>query len=45
MNATFSPQSLATMSVMETGTNNYRLERWIAVLLSLLFLLPFVTRG
>jgi hypothetical protein len=30
---------------METETNNYRLERWIAVILALLFFLPFVTRG
>jgi len=30
--------------VMEQ-TSNYRLERWLALLLSLLFLLPFITRG
>lgn len=30
---------------METTTNNYRLERWIAVLLGLLFFLPFVARA
>ena len=28
------------MSVMEA--NDYRLERWLAILLSLLFFLPFV---
>lgn len=31
--------------VMETKRNDYRLERWIAVFLSLLFLLPFVARA
>lgn len=30
---------------MENGTPNYRLERWIAILLGLLFFLPFVARG
>ena len=30
---------------MENGTPNYRLERWIALLLGLLFFLPFVARG
>jgi hypothetical protein len=32
------------MKVMETMTSNYRLERWIAALLSLLFFLPFLAR-
>ena len=31
--------------VMETKSTDYRLERWIAVILSLLFLLPFVARA
>jgi len=33
--------------VMETTslTTNYRLERWIAFLLGLLFFLPFLARG
>jgi hypothetical protein len=30
---------------MEPETNDYRLERWIAIILSLLFFLPFVARG
>ena len=29
-------------SVMETTTTTYRLERWIAVILGLLFFIPFV---
>lgn len=29
---------------METTSQSYRLERWIAALLSLLFFLPFVIR-
>jgi hypothetical protein len=31
--------------VMETQVNDYRLERWIAVILALLFLLPFVAQA
>jgi hypothetical protein len=31
--------------VMESKRNDYRLERWIAVILSLLFFLPFVARA
>jgi hypothetical protein len=31
--------------VMETQINDYRLERWIAVILALLFLLPFVAQA
>ena len=31
--------------VMESHPNDYRLERWLAVLLSLLFFLPFVARA
>jgi hypothetical protein len=27
---------------METTTTNYRLERWIAFILGLLFIIPFV---
>ena len=30
---------------MESQSNDYRLERWLAVLLSLLFFLPFVARA
>lgn len=30
---------------MDNGTNDYRLERWIAILLGLLFFLPFVARA
>jgi hypothetical protein len=30
---------------MEPETTDYRLERWIAIILSLLFFLPFVARG
>jgi hypothetical protein len=30
------------MRSMETKTDDYRLERWLAFLLSLLFLLPFL---
>ena len=30
---------------MESDTRDYRLERWIAIILSLLFLLPFVAQG
>lgn len=30
---------------METQTTNYRLERWIALFLALLFFLPFVARA
>jgi hypothetical protein len=30
------------MNAMETHPNDYRLERWLAFLLSLLFLLPFL---
>src|SRR5688500_3414489 len=30
---------------MEETTTNYRLERWLAVLLGLLFFLPFVARA
>lgn len=29
-------------NVMETTTTTYRLERWIAVILGLLFFIPFV---
>ena len=29
---------------METETTDYRLERWIALILTLLFFLPFVAR-
>jgi hypothetical protein len=29
---------------MEKTTTNYRLERWIALLLGLLFFLPFLAR-
>jgi hypothetical protein len=29
---------------METTTTNYRLERWIAFILGLLFFIPFVAR-
>ena len=31
--------------VMETEIRDYRLERWIAVILALLFLLPFVAQA
>ena len=31
--------------VMENQVNDYRLERWIAVFLALLFLLPFVAQA
>ena len=31
--------------VMETQINDYRLERWIAIILALLFLLPFVAQA
>jgi hypothetical protein len=31
--------------VMETQINDYRLERWIAVILALLFFLPFVAQA
>lgn len=31
--------------VMETQSNDYRLERWIAIILALLFLLPFVANA
>jgi len=31
------------MKAMET--NNYRVERWIAIFLTLLFFLPFIARG
>ena len=31
--------------VMENQVNDYRLERWIAVILALLFLLPFVAQA
>jgi hypothetical protein len=31
--------------VMETEINDYRLERWIAVILALLFFLPFVAQA
>ena len=30
---------------MEQTSSTYRLERWLAVLLSLLFFLPFLVRG
>ena len=30
---------------METEIRDYRLERWIAVILALLFLLPFVAQA
>jgi hypothetical protein len=30
--------------VMETNITDYRLERWIALVLALLFFLPFVAR-
>jgi hypothetical protein len=41
--ATFSPHSPFSMANMETQTD-YKLERWLAVILSLLFVLPFVVR-
>ena len=31
--------------VMETQSNDYRLERWIAIILALLFLLPLVAQA
>jgi len=31
--------------VMETKINDYRLERWIAIILALLFFLPFVAQA
>lgn len=31
-------------SVMETNITDYRLERWIALALALLFFLPFIVR-
>ncbi len=31
--------------VMETETKDYRLERWLAAILALLFLLPFVAQA
>ncbi len=31
--------------VMETQNRDYRLERWIAIILALLFLLPFVAQA
>ena len=31
--------------VMESEINNYRLERWIAVILALMFFLPFVANA
>lgn len=33
-----------TTSVMETTTTNYKLERWIAFLLGLLFFIPFLAK-
>ena len=33
-----------TDNVMETTTTNYKLERWIAFLLGLLFFIPFLAR-
>lgn len=32
------------MAFMESTETNYKLERWLAVILSLLFVLPFVVR-
>jgi len=41
ISATF---SAFTHNVMETTTTNYKLERWIAFLLGLLFFIPFLAR-
>lgn len=41
ISATFSS---FTTNVMETTTTNYKLERWIAFLLGLLFFIPFLAK-
>lgn len=38
------PNGIGLMCSMESTETNYKLERWLAVILSLLFVLPFLVR-